>query len=101
MEVPLGVGFDSDPHLVQGLIMEILKKNPMILQQPEPAVYFLGIGQSAMDFELLFWISDYSQGRSIKSDVLFGVFKILKENYIKIPVPRRDVTINPPQNNSI
>ena len=101
MEVPLGVGYDSDPHFVQGLVMDILRKHPMILQQPEPAVYFLGIGQSAMDFELLFWISDYSQGRSIKSDVLFGVFKILKENNIKIPVPRRDVTINPPQNNSI
>jgi len=97
MEVPLGVGYDSDPLFVQGLVMDILRKHPMILQQPEPAVYFLGIGQSAMDFELLFWISDYSQGRSIKSDVLFGVFKILKENNIKIPVPRRDVTINPPQ----
>jgi len=54
-----------------------------------------------MYFELLFWISDYSQGRSIKSDVLFGVFKILKENNVKIPVPRRDVTINPPLNNNL
>ncbi|MEI8007567.1 MAG: mechanosensitive ion channel domain-containing protein, partial [Bacteroidota bacterium] len=101
MEVPLGVGYDSDPHFVQGLVIEILRKHPMILQKPEPAVYFLGIGQFAMDFELLFWISDYNQGRSIKSDVLFGVFKILKENNVKIPVPRRDITINPPQNNNI
>jgi len=101
MEVPLSVGYDSDPHFVQGLVMEILRKHPMILQQPEPAVYFLGVGQFAMDFELLFWISDYSQGRSIKSDVLFGVFKILKENNVKIPVPRRDVTINTQQDNNI
>ena len=101
MEVPLGVAYDSDPHFVQGLVMEILRKHPMILQQPEPVVYFLGVGQFAMDFELLFWISDYSQGRSIKSEVLFGVFKILKDNNIKIPVPRRDITINPPLNNTI
>jgi len=101
MEVPIGVGYDSDPHFVQGLIMEILQNHPMILQQPEPLVFFLGIGQFSMDFEMLFWISDYSQGRSIKSEVLFGVFKIMKDNNIKIPIPRRDVTINQSQNDSI
>ena len=95
------MGYDSDPHFVQGLIMEILQNHPMILQQPEPLVFFLGIGQFSMDFEMLFWISDYSQGRSIKSEVLFGVFKIMKDNNIKIPIPRRDVTINQSQNDSI
>ncbi len=98
MEVPLGVAYDSDPQFVQGLVMEILRKHPMILQQPEPLVYFLGVGQFAMDFEMLFWVSDYSQGRSIRSEVQFSVFKIMKENNIKIPVPRRDIIINPSQN---
>ncbi len=101
MEVPMAVGYDSDPLFVQGLIMQILRQHPMILQQPEPLVFFLGVGQFAMDFELLFWISDYSQGRSIKSDVLFGVFKTMKDNNIKIPIPRRDITINPSQKNSL
>ena len=97
----MAVGYDSDPLFVQGLIMQILRQHPMILQQPEPLVFFLGVGQFAMDFELLFWISDYSQGRSIKSDVLFGVFKTMKDNNIKIPIPRRDITINPSQKNSL
>jgi small-conductance mechanosensitive channel len=30
-------------------------------------------------------------GRQIKSDILFSIFRVLKENSIEIPFPQRDL----------
>ena len=102
VKVPLSVSIDSDPFLVQSLVMEILDNHAKILKDPKPLVYFTLVGQSSLDFELLFWISEKGEGRSTKSDVLFGVFKKLKENNVKVPIPRRDINIiNPSINDSL
>ncbi|MEI7501169.1 MAG: mechanosensitive ion channel domain-containing protein [Bacteroidota bacterium] len=102
VKVPLSVSIESDPFLVQHLVMEILNNHPKILKDPKPLVYFTLVGQSSLDFELLFWISEKGEGRSTKSDVLFGVFKKLKENNVKVPIPRQDINIiNPSINDSL
>jgi len=102
VKVPLSVSIESDPFLVQRLVMEILNNHPQILKDPKPLIYFTLVGQSSLDFELLFWISEKGEGRSTKSDVLFGVFKKLKENNVRVPIPRRDINIiNPSTNNSV
>lgn len=102
VKVPLSVSIESDPFLVQRIVMEILNHHPKILKEPKPLVYFTLVGQSSLDFELLFWISEKGEGRSTKSDVLFGVFMKLKENYVKGPIPRQDINIiNPSINDSL
>lgn len=93
VEIPVGVDYSSDPKVVRNLFMEILSQHNSVLQDPEPVVFFSGLGESSLDFTLVFWISDYSLGRSVKSDVLFDVFRVLKENGINIPFPQRDVHI--------
>jgi small-conductance mechanosensitive channel len=94
LEVEVGVAYDSDPELVRRLFMDILTTHPKVLQDPEPLVFFSSFGDSALDFVLVFWIADYSEGRIIKSDVHFKIFSILKENNITIPFPQRDVHIH-------
>jgi small-conductance mechanosensitive channel len=64
-----------------------------VLDDPEPMVFFAGLGESSLDFVLLFWIGDYSEGRRIKSEILFRVFALLKENQISIPFPQRDIHV--------
>jgi small-conductance mechanosensitive channel len=93
VEIPVGVDYSSDPTVVHGLFMNILNQHNSVLKDPEPVVFFSGLGESSLDFTLVFWISDYSLGRSVKSDVLFEVFRSLKENGINIPFPQRDVHI--------
>ena len=53
------------------------------MKDPGPLVFFSGLGESSLDFTLLFWISDYIQGRRIKSEILFSIFKVFKENNIE------------------
>lgn len=92
-EVEVGVGYESDPRFVEGLFQELLRNNPSVLQDPPPVVFFTGLGDSSLNFSLVFWVSDYTTGRRTKSDVLFSVFEILQKNNINIPFPQRDIHI--------
>ena len=95
LEVTVGVGYDSDPVLVHKLLLEIIQTNTGVIQDPEPFVLFSNLGQSSLDFTLVFWIADYNMGRKVKSDVLFDIFRVLGGNGIKIPYPQQDVHIIP------
>ena len=93
IEIPVGVSYNSDPAVVQRLLMDILIHHKEIIKDPEPFVFFSGLGDSSLDFSLLFWIGDYAEGRRIRSEVYFKVFEIFKENNIEIPFPQRDIHV--------
>ena len=92
IEVPFGVSYDADPHQVKSLIEAGLVKHRRILAKPAPIVHFSAMGESSLDFIFRFWIRDPAEGvANIKSDVLFAIWDILKENNIEIPFPQRVV----------
>jgi len=91
IELPVGVAYNSDPEQVYRLLSDILNSHSELVKDPEPLVFFSGLGESSLDFTLLFWISDYIQGRRIKSEILFSIFKVFKENDIEIPFPQHDL----------
>jgi len=91
IEVIAGVAYGSDPHMVQKLFMNELEKHPDIIQNPLPQVYFQSLGESSLDFRLLFWTSNFGDWLRIQSDIVFKVHDILKENNIEIPFPQRDL----------
>jgi potassium-dependent mechanosensitive channel len=93
IEIPVGVSYNSDPAVVQRLLMDILIHHEEIIKDPEPFVFFSGLGDSSLDFALLFWIGDYAEGRRIRSEVYFKVFEIFKENNIEIPFPQQDIHV--------
>jgi small-conductance mechanosensitive channel len=93
IELMIQVAYHSDPELVYQVLSEILLHHDDVVQDPKSEVFFSELGESSLNFTLLFWIGDYVQGRRIKSEILFQVFKVLKENKIEIPFPQRDIHI--------
>jgi len=93
IELVIPVAYQSDPELVHRLLTAILMKHEDVVEEPEAFVFFSEFGESSLNFTMLFWIGDYIHGRRIKSEILFQVFKTLKENNIEIPFPQRDVHI--------
>lgn len=91
LQINLGVAYKSDPMLVKKLVDGVLNTHTDILKKPEPAIFFNEFGENALEFCLLFWISDFSEIRRIRSEVLFEVFEVLKQNNIEIPFPQRDL----------
>lgn len=95
-EIPVGVGYESDPRQVMSILMDIAMSHPDILHNPEPHVDFIGFGASSLDFELRFHVSDISNGLATRADVRCSILERFKEAGIEIPFPHQDVKINGP-----
>jgi small-conductance mechanosensitive channel len=93
IEVIAGVAYGTDPHKVKSLLTNILVNHPDIIQNPAPVVLFSNMGESSLDFRLLFWTSNMGEWLRIQSEITFLVHDTLKENGIEIPFPQRDLHI--------
>ncbi|SFL30884.1 mechanosensitive ion channel family protein [Halanaerobium salsuginis] len=91
VDAQVGVAYNSDLRQVQKLIMQAVEDKTRILDNPEPACLLTDFGDSAVNFELRFWINDPRNGiKNIRSEVLFSIWDNFKENQIEIPFPQRD-----------
>lgn len=93
IELLVGVSYSSDPHKVKEVLLNIIRNHPDIESDPAPNVLFKNLGDSSLDFRMLFWTREFNQWIRIKSDVLFQVFDDLKAAGIEIPFPQRDLHV--------
>ncbi len=93
IDVPVGVGYDSDPDRVKEILLEIANAHPQTLTYPEPAVFFIEFGASSLDFMLFAYLADVGNGYGVRSDIRFEIFRRFKEEGIEIPFTQSDVTI--------
>jgi potassium efflux system protein len=91
------VGFDQDPHLVKKVIEDVMAEHIGVLSEPGPEVFLTGFGDSAMNFEIRFFIDIRSRYvtsfSAVRSWVLLDIWDALKRNNISLPYPQQ-VQIN-------
>jgi small-conductance mechanosensitive channel len=90
--VRVRVAYGTDPERVLGLLREAALGNPDVLEAPAPQAFFLGFGESALDFELQAW-SYLDNAGATQSSLAIGVGRSLAEAGIEIPVPQRDLRL--------
>jgi potassium-dependent mechanosensitive channel len=93
VEIPVGVAYGTDPNRVIELLVETAKGVPGVLPFPEPAAFFLGFGDSALQFEVRFWAPDQDAHIPLKSRVAVAVNDALVAASIEIPFPQRDLRV--------
>ena len=94
VKAPVGVSYDSDLELVEKLLYKAVEETPRILNAPKARVNIMAFGNSSVDFELRFWISDPEGGlANIRSDVYKRIWQLFKENDIEIPFPQNDINL--------
>ncbi|WP_323785752.1 mechanosensitive ion channel family protein [Thalassovita sp.] len=91
--LPVGVAYGSDVDAVRTILEEAVKDDSRIISFPAPSVLFVGLGDSALDFELRVFLHDVSTVMGVKSDLLFRVYSALNKAGIEIPFPQRDVNL--------
>jgi len=91
IEVIVGVSYNSDPHKVKEILLNILKAHEDIITNPMPIVLFQDLGESSLDFRMLFWTKEFNKWIHIKSEIIFSVFDKLKAAGIEIPFPQTDL----------
>lgn len=52
INLPVGVAYGTDPEKVRQLLTEVGLAHRAVLREPPPSVFFIGFGESSLDFEL-------------------------------------------------
>ncbi|MBK7873056.1 MAG: mechanosensitive ion channel [Saprospiraceae bacterium] len=95
-QVRVGVAYGSDTQLVKNLLLEVAKKHPKILEDPDPRVRFIDFADSSLNFEVHFWSQELFRIEDVKSDLRFAIDQAFRENNVTIPFPQRDVWFKNP-----
>jgi small-conductance mechanosensitive channel len=92
LEIPVGVSYGSDLEKARDLMLEAAATSPRVLQDPQPVCYLLDFGDSSVNLELRVWLNDPQNGiGSVKSDLLWGIWRRFHEHGIELPFPQRDL----------
>jgi small-conductance mechanosensitive channel len=94
LRLPIGVAYGSDVEKLQRLMIEVALAHPATLKDPAPKLFFVGFGDSSLDFELGVWTADMLTRPTIyRSDLYYAIERTLRQNKIEIPFPQRDLHI--------
>jgi small-conductance mechanosensitive channel len=91
--VNVGVSYSSDPQQVRDLLMDMITENKDVLKTPKPTVLFKDFADSALIFEIRFFISNIQEIFPISSQVRFDIWEVFKEAGVEISFPQRDLHI--------
>ena len=94
VDIKVGVAYGTDPERVIKLLVDVAKAHPDVLTERPPAAFFMGFGESALNFELRFWCSQQDLWFQLQSDVTVAVAKALREAGIEIPFPQRELHLH-------
>lgn len=91
--IQVGVAYGSDVLKVHKLLTEVVEKNTTIVNDPPPAVFFVGFGDSSLDFEVRVFVPGLIELMPLVHELHVAINEIFAENDIEIPFPQRDVWI--------
>lgn len=91
--IPVGIAYGSDVELAHRVITETVRATPHVLAEPEPNVYFLGFGESSLDFSIRVFVSELGHRLPVTHDLHVRINKALQEHGIEIPFPQRDIHV--------
>jgi len=91
VRLDFGVAYGSDIDKVQEIVLSEAEKDTLVVAHPEPRTRFRALGNSSLDFQLLFWVETPElRGMAIHS-LLSRIYKAFNEQGIEIPFPQRVV----------
>jgi potassium-dependent mechanosensitive channel len=90
-EVPFSVAYGTDPKRVLELVMDATKSSPGIARDPEPNVFFGGMGTSSLDFTVRAWTNDFTVWLKTRSDLTVRIHDAIVAAGIEIPFPQQDL----------
>ncbi len=92
MEILVGVGYDDDLKKAKGILLDIAKAEPKVLDDPAPFVQVTNLGESSVDLKLFAYARNGDFGDA-QSNVVEAVRNELIGNGIDIPYPQRDLHV--------
>lgn len=89
--IRLGFSYNDPPNLARQVLRSTAMETRGILSEPPPSVFTLGYDDSAVTYEVKFFIRDYGDIEHIRERFMTRVWYAAKRNNLTIPFPIRTV----------
>jgi len=99
--IKVGVAYGSNLQVVRKALRTCAGNHGRVLKNPEPRVFFTDFGNSSLDFQLVYWLSNFRDHQLVESDIRFMIDSEFRKNNISIPFPQRDLHLIPPKKNVV
>jgi len=93
MTFPVGLAYGCDTERACRVIKETVESHPLVVDDPQPSVLFLGFGESSLSFEFRVYVRDRAHRLLVTHDLHMALERKLRENGIEIAFPQRDLHI--------
>jgi small-conductance mechanosensitive channel len=95
LKLPIRVSYGDDPELALQILLAACEGQRRVLHDPLPVSRLMHFGDSGIELELRFWISDPQDGvNNVRSDVNRAIWRLFKEHGISIPVAQHEVRVH-------
>ena len=82
--IPVGVAYGVDPEQIRAILRDAALGHMEVMSEPAPRVFFARLSENTLDFELRCF-TDVDSMMSVKSDLLFEIFRRLREAGVVVP----------------
>ncbi|NOQ63042.1 MAG: mechanosensitive ion channel [Methyloprofundus sp.] len=89
--IPLGISYDADVARAHKVITETVNSLALVLKEPEANIYFLGFGDSSLDFSIRVYVSKFEHRLAVTHEIHSRLLEALRAAEIEIPFPQRDL----------
>ncbi len=93
IRIKVGVAYGSDLNLVSKTLLAVAAGHDGVCPDPSARVRMRAFGDSALDFQLLVWISEPELRGKITHELLIAVYHAFAEAGIEIPFAKQDLYI--------
>ncbi|MFN0160361.1 MAG: mechanosensitive ion channel family protein [Burkholderiales bacterium] len=94
LAIQVSIAYDSEVARVRDLLLGVAAAHPRVLADPAPMVFLREFGSDGLVMELGFWINDPEGGSlNVRSELNFAIWEAFLREGVKIPYPRREVTL--------
>lgn len=86
VDIEIGVAYKEDVRRVKTLLLEVARKNPYCLDEPEPVFIFKRFGDSALELLLGVWAAK-EDWLSLKNSIMIEIKECFDAAGVEIPFP--------------
>jgi potassium efflux system protein len=91
--IAIGIAYGSDTEQTRRLLLKVAASTPQVLREPPAKAYFMGFGESALNFELSAFVANVEQRTTVVHAMNMAIDRAFREAGIEIAFPQRDLHI--------
>jgi small-conductance mechanosensitive channel/CRP-like cAMP-binding protein len=86
--------YEAPPNTVKTAVLGILSRDASVLESPEPEVHVTHYNASGIEYEVRFWLTDFTNLLRIRDRITTGLWYALRRANVRFPFPVTDLYVH-------